>query len=86
MMAEIPKDLLAKATALLDAACFHQYPDGTLSEDAYEVVAKAILAERQRCAAIARKYRNETSSLMSMPPQSAASAAIERYILSGEPA
>lgn len=57
-----------------------------ISVDIAQDIGKAIMDERQRCAAIARKYRNETSSLMSMPPQSVASAAIEREILSGEPA
>lgn len=49
-----------------------------------QMIGAAIFAERQRCADIARKHRRETGSLLSMPPQSAAAAAIERGILSGE--
>lgn len=80
-MAEIPAELIALATELLDGS--YQYPDGTYSAEAYEAIAKAILAERDRCAAIARREKNNTMSLMSMPPQSAAAKMIERDIRSG---
>ncbi|GAA5666229.1 hypothetical protein ACS5UA_13655 [Brucella sp. RRSP16] len=66
-MADIPADIMALATELLDGA--YQFPDGTYAAGAYEAIAKAILAERERCAAIARREKNNTMSLMSMPPQ-----------------
>lgn len=81
-MADIPKDILAKATALLDAASAHQYPDGTLSEDAYEVVARAILAERQRCADIAKGWVEDEFQ----PSETKLAAAyIWREVIRGEP-
>ncbi|MDH0126663.1 hypothetical protein N7376_22055 [Brucella intermedia GD04153] len=56
-----------------------------ISVELAQDIGEAILEERRRCAALANKYRHETLSLMSMPPQSAAAAAIGRAILSGEP-
>lgn len=76
----VPQDIRELADKAHYAAINAETHDGQI-----DIIAFAILAERLRCSAIARKYRHETLSLMSMPPQSAAAAAIERAILSGEP-
>ncbi|WP_151610042.1 hypothetical protein [Brucella anthropi] len=76
----IPQDIWE----LADKAHYAMLQADTHDEQ-IDIIAFAVLAERLRCGALANKYRHETSSLMSMPPQSAAAAAIERAILSGEP-
>jgi hypothetical protein len=48
-----------------------------------EAVARAILAERERCSKIARSVLHETALLMSNPPQSAAAWGIMNAINAG---
>ncbi|QOD65797.1 hypothetical protein HGK82_22145 [Ochrobactrum sp. MT180101] len=52
----IPKDIMAIAREVIDSAAFEQFPDGTYPDASYERVARAILAERQRCADVAGTY------------------------------
>ncbi|WP_036577959.1 hypothetical protein [Brucella anthropi] len=57
-----------------------------ISVELAQDIGEAIREERRRCAAVARSYLHETSSLMSFPPMSAAAQLIERDINSGTPA
>ncbi|NYD84299.1 hypothetical protein [Brucella intermedia] len=50
----IPEDIMAIAREVIDSAAFEQFPDGTYPDASYERVARAILAERQRCADVAK--------------------------------
>lgn len=51
-----------------------------------EAIARAILAERERCAKVAGNELRNTALLMSNPPKSSAAWDIRNAILSGEPA
>lgn len=50
----IPEDIMTIAREVIDSAAFEQFPDSTFPDVAYERVACAILAERQRCADVAK--------------------------------
>lgn len=54
---KIPTEIMAIARDLIGSAAFEQFPDGTFPDAAYERVAHAILAERQRCADVATRER-----------------------------
>lgn len=50
-MSAIPDDIMVTAKQSLDA--IETFPDGTYPGSSYGIIARAVLAERQRCAAIA---------------------------------
>lgn len=48
-----PKDVTATAQAVLDG--LRTYPDGTYPDESRDLIARAILTERQRCAEVAKR-------------------------------
>lgn len=78
-MGEIPEDIDRIATDIV------RMPLGDDPEwETYKAIARAILAERKRCAEIATAHLSDTSQLLSNPPKSGAAWAIRNAINSGE--
>ncbi len=48
----IPEDIKRTAISALDSVT--TFPDGTYTDEAYNIIARTILAERQRCAEVAK--------------------------------
>jgi len=82
-MTKIPENIMAIAREAIDSAAFEQFPDGTFPDATYDRVARAILAERDRCADVAIQYfrGDEYNS-----NQRSAGAMIYVAILAGEAA
>ncbi|MBZ9973542.1 hypothetical protein LB521_27595 [Mesorhizobium sp. BR-1-1-8] len=74
-MSEIPKDIEKAA----DAAFYKAWDHGHSG-----AVARAILAERKRCADIATANLRNVSQMLSSPPKSGAAWDIRNAINSGE--
>lgn len=82
-MTDIPQDIKLAAQLALDGVT--AFPDGTYTDEAYNIIASAILAERLRCADIAGKEGDEYRD-HGLPHCALGAFQVQKAILAGETA
>lgn len=83
---DIPQDIWDSAYETLHPLVREQYEISPFSQVQHYGIARAILAERERCSKIAGSELRNTSMLMSNPPKSGAAWDIRNAIDAGTPA